>query len=191
MNALRAYHRELIDIYSFAIEVDAALVIWNAQLVGIVGGSNGTTIANTMYFGSGHPNDPASRAYHARTLAYLIEASARDGIYARQLRWSAIVRLYSVWEDHFRQQIAEECGLQKNDIRGDAHGDLRRFRRAIVHAGGRLEQELTVLRYVTKGDLLELSDDQMVDLFQKLTEELNALGVRHYGADPELKLTVA
>ena len=191
MNALRAYHRELIGIYSFVIEVDAALTVWNGRLNEIVGESDGTTVSNTMYFGEGHPNDPASRAHHARTLAYLMEASARDGIYAQQLRWSAIVRLYSVWEDRFRQEIADECGLDKNDIQGDAHGDLRRFRNAIVHAGGRLDQEPTLLRYFTRGDSLQFSNGQLIDLFWQLTAELNALGVRHYGDDPGLELTVA
>lgn len=190
MDALRAYHRELIDIYSFAIEVDSALWVWNAQLSQIVDVPGGTTVDNTAYFGDGPPNDPTSRAHHARTLGYLIKASARDGIYAQQLRWSAIVWLYSVWEDRFRQQIADECGLAKNDIRGDAHGDLRRFRRAIVHAGGRLDDEPTLLRYFTRGDSLQFSLDQMIDLFRQLTEELNVLGVHHYGADPGLKLTV-
>ena len=128
MKALRAYHRELVNIYSFAIEVETALMLWNSRLNEIVDGASGTTASNTMYFGEGHPNDPANRPHHARTLGYLIEASARDGIYAQQLRWSVIVRLYSVWEDRFRQQIADECGIPKNDIQGDAHGDLRRFR---------------------------------------------------------------
>ena len=191
MNALSAYHRELVNIYSFAIEVDSALMRWHIQLNEIVDGPNATTADNTMYFGEGDPNDPATRTHHARTFAYLIEASARDGIYAQQLRWSAIVRLYSVWEDRFRQHIADECGLTKSDIQGDAHGDLRRFRRAIVHTGGRLDEEPTVLRYFTRGDSLQFSNGQVIDLFRQLTAELNALGVRHYGADPGLRLTVA
>ena len=188
MKALRAYHQELVDIYSFAIEVDSALMTWNSRLKEMVG-SSGTTERNTLYFGESHPNDPAARAHHARTFGYLIEASKRDGDYAQQLRWSAIVRLYSVWEDRFRQEIADECGLLKNDIRGDAHGDLRTFRRAIVHAGGRLEGDPTVLRYCKRGDSLQLSSAQVVDMFRQLTAELNGLALRHYGADPGLALT--
>ena len=190
MNALSAYHRELVAIYSFAIEVDSALMMWHNQLNKIVDGPSGTTASNSMFFGKGDPNDPATQTHHARTFAYMINASAHDGIYAKQLRWSAIVRLYSVWEDRFRHQIANECGLTKNDIRGNAHGDLRSFRHAIVHKGGQLDEEPTALRYFTKGESLLFSNGQMIDLFRQLTAKLNVLGVRHYGADPGLSLTV-
>lgn len=190
MNALRAYHRELIDIYSFAIELHSALLIWHNWLNDMVSGSVGTTTGNTIFFGPGDPNDPTTRPDHARTIAYVLAASENDGDYDQKLRWAAIVRLYSAWEDRFRQQIADECDLEKNDVQGDTHGDLRKFRNAIVHAEGRLDQELSVLRYFSKGDPLQFSNDQIVDLFWKLTEELNTLGVRYYGTDPGLTLTV-
>ncbi len=64
MKALRAYHQELVDIYSFAIEVDSALMTWNSRLKELVG-SSGTTERNTLYFGERHPNDPAARDSHA------------------------------------------------------------------------------------------------------------------------------
>ena len=191
MSALKAYHSELLDIYSFYIEVYVALLMWNTRLTELVDGSNATTGRSTMYFGKGDPNDPATKAHHARTFEYLIEASARDSSYARQLRWSAIVRLYSIWEDRFRQQIADECGLARNDIRGEAHGDLRVFRHSIIHAGGRLDQEPRVLRFFKKGDMLDFSESQMIDLFWHLTAEMNGIGVRHYGTDLGLTLTVA
>ena len=47
-----------------------------------------------------------------------------------------------------------------------------------------------MLRYFRKGDFLQFSDSQAIDLFGQLTAEMNVIGVRHYGADPGLTLTV-
>ncbi len=88
---------------------------------------------------------------------------------------------YALWEDEYRAKIAKECDLpHKRDVNSEVFYDLNKYRQAILHASGRLDREPSVMKYVREGEIVELSEEQMYDLFKTLIEELNYISTTYY-----------
>jgi hypothetical protein len=98
----------------------------------------------------------------------------------QQVCWSIIVFIYTYWEDEVRPQIAKIRGVQKNEVRIDAFGDLRILRQSIVHRGGVLEAtdhaKLKVLDGVCQpGRSISPTHDQMHKIFVAIKNAIGAL----------------
>jgi hypothetical protein len=68
-----------------------------------------------------------------------IAANAEAGFNEQQVCWSVIVFIFAYWDEKIRPQIAEIRGVEPNDVKIDAFGDLRILRKSIIHNGGVLE----------------------------------------------------
>ena len=188
MNALLGLHEELLAILGYEVQMSAALHQWRTFLKKLSkskGKHRGSE--RKLFFGSGDPNDSNASYRVVNTLSRLISASGKNGVNSAITRRSVIALVYSVWEDQYRQKIAEECGLSdKNDISSDVFHDLNKYRQAIMHAGGRLDREPTVIKFFGRGEQVSLTDDHMHKLFSILVEELNRIGKIYYKSDPAL-----
>lgn len=123
MNALRAFHDELVDIYGYLTQVNTALMIWRGFLNNCVTGR--TTPNNIFFFGQGDPNKADSTYQYRRTFAELV---AENGTTSVMHRRSVVVLLVASWEDRHRALVAREFGLKKNDLKSDVFHDLNRCR---------------------------------------------------------------
>ena len=190
MNALLGLYEELEAILGYEVQMSAALHQWNAFLKKLSkskGRHRGSK--RKLYFGSGDPNDSNASYRTVKTFSQLISASGKNGVNSVITRRSVVVLVHSLWEDQYRQKIAEECGLSdKNDIRSDVFHDLNKYRQAILHAGGHLDREPTVIRFFERGEQVSLTDDHMRMLFLFLVEELNRIGKIYYKSDPALAI---
>ena len=185
MKALKDLHDELVAIYGYQVEVCAALHQWHEYL----SGRRRKIPATQMYFGRDIPTRQDSKYQYAPTVAYLINASKKNGINARIHRRGVVALTYAIWEDQYRSKIACECGLaNKNEVKSDIFYDLNRYRQAILHAGGVLVGKPKVIHLFKPGDEVLLTDDHMYQIFSHLIDELNRIGKTYYGQDPQLSL---
>lgn len=182
MQALRAFHDEVVDIYGYMVQMSAAVMWWRKFLNDSI--ATGTTPNNTLFFGKGDPNLPGSTYQYRRTFAELIADAAKDGTTSVVHRRSVVVSLVASWEDRHRALIASECGLKKNDLKSDVFHDLNRFRQAIVHGGGCLREHPKAIPFFRKGDRVDVTDGHMDSMVRMVVEELNRFGVDYYGSDP-------
>lgn len=139
-------------------------------------------INNSLSFGQDDPNDAATIADYSVTLGELLARFDPEGEHAKAVRARLIVFAYTLWENVYRPAISRECGVDRVD--SDAFGDLRLYRNAILHHKGKLDSETTAVTVFGKGDLIDLSADQLREVFKQLVVGLNDLGVRYYGEDP-------
>ena len=63
-------------------------------------------------------------------------------------------------------------------------GDVRSYRHAIVHAGGRLGTEPKVFRFLAKGDKVTLTADHIDIIFRAAVDDLNRIGEEYFGTNP-------
>lgn len=89
-----------------------------------------------MYVSVEDPSSPD--AIHHRIIrgADFLAVNAQKGFNEQQVCWSIIVFMFAYWDEEIRPQIAAIRGVQPNDIRIDALGDLRLLRRSIIHNKG-------------------------------------------------------
>lgn len=186
MKALIELHNELIGIYGYKVQVQAAIAAWNQLTTNIVESENGTTRSHTMFFGQSSPEFPDAEYQYRETFGNLITASGKSGINSIRHHRYILVLVYASWEDHYRSRIACECNLVKDDVKSALFGDLNKYRRAILHARSRLASKPEVLPYFAKDDEISPTSDQMFAIFQDLIGELNRLGREYYDTDPEL-----
>lgn len=144
---------------------------------------DGTTkINNRFLFGQGDPNGPAAVADYSVSFGELLARLDPAGRQAKAVRARLIVFAYTLWENVYRPAIGQECGMERVD--SDAFGDLRLYRNAILHNKGKLDEDAATLTVFGKGDLIELTADQLREVFKQLVVGLNDIGVRYYGEDP-------
>ena len=164
MNALIGLYEELLAIYGYEIQMSAALHQWHGflkKLSKTKGKHRGST--KKLFFGSGAPNDPNAAYNFVGTFSRLTSASEKNGVNAAITRRSVIALAYSLWEDRYRRKVAEECELSgKSDVDSDVIHDLNKYRQAILHAGGRLDREPTVIKFFRRGEQVSLTDDHCI-----------------------------
>jgi hypothetical protein len=65
-----------------------------------------------------------------------LAANAEVGLNEQQVCWSIIVFLFAYWDEEVRPKIADIRGVNTDDVKVDALGDLRLIRNATIHNKG-------------------------------------------------------
>ena len=73
-----------------------------------------------------------------------IAANSEAGFNEQQVCWSIIVFIFAYWDEKIRPQIAKIRGVEKDEVKINAFGDLRVLRNSIVHDGGVLGGLITL-----------------------------------------------
>jgi hypothetical protein len=102
----------------------------------------------------------------------------------QQVCWAIIVFIFAYWDEEVRPEIARIRSVEPNDIKLDAFGDLRTFRKAIVHNGGVVtaseHAKLRVLNDVARSDVvLAPSHEDMHCIFIALKQSIAHI-ILHY-----------
>lgn len=133
------------------------------------------------------PSRPDTIHCSIRTSSSYFADNTEAGFNEQQICWSIIVFIFAYWDEEVRPAIAKVRGLEPNDIKIDALGDLRILRNAAVHATGIVtateHAKLKEMADLVKPDeKLMLSHDQMHKIFVLIK---NAIGriVLHYTSD--------
>ena len=187
MQAIQDLYRELTDLYAYQVETDSAIFLWANHLAKLAT-SGESTIENRVFFGRDDPNDRAAKYQLVRPFRDLIRDSKEGGRNIRLHRNGVVALAYALWEDEYRQKIAKELGLSKNDIESDVFHDLNKYRQAVLHVSGQLDREPKVLKFFSKGDVVSFTKVQMDQLFTSLITELNQIGQTYYQENLGLSL---
>ena len=91
---------------------------------------------------------------------------------------NSLVLIYHIWEDKYREAIASELGLEKNQIVHDTFGELRNVRRSIVHNQSRALKECEdneILKRFNAGDFVVFTEQEAYDSFKAIKDALEEL----------------
>jgi hypothetical protein len=102
----------------------------------------------------------------------------------QQVCWAIVVFVFAYWDEEVRPAIARIRGVEPNDIKLVAFGDLRTLRRAIVHNGGVVtaaeHAKLRVLNEVAQPEaVLAPSHEDMHRIFIALKQAIAEI-ILHY-----------
>ena len=185
MKALKECHNDVIEIFGYGVQVFLALLTLHDHLHKQIS-SGETKKSNRMFFGDSDPNSPEAKYQYRREFGYLLDASAKNGPLSVIHNRSVVTLLCSTWEDRHRPRIAKEIGFKcKNDLESDVFKDVNVYRRAIIHAGGKLQEKPKVFRFFEKGEEVSLTQKHIDLIFRQVVDELNRIGREHYGTDPQ------
>ena len=115
-------------------------------------------------------------------LSYILHRLDLEGQAARKRRAWLLVSTYTLWQDVHRKRIQKDCGV--DEINSQVFDGLRHYRNAVVHRKGRLDRHTTALTTFGKGDVIEPTRPQLVEIFKQLVSGINEIGTTYYGADP-------
>jgi hypothetical protein len=118
-----------------------------------------------------------------------VQANSEAGFNEQQICWSIIVFLFAHWDEKVRPEIARIRGIEPNEIKIDALGDLRILRKSIIHNDGVVSA--TDYNKIKKmSDLfspnakINLDHDQMHLLFVFVKQAIAELILHHTGHLP-------
>lgn len=186
MQALRHLYEGLIILYSLAVEGEMAFAHYHRWLTNdgarFGAGTGKLTVA-----------DPDTKYQMPYDL--LVNNFAEDGPHRGLHRRNIVVVANGVWEEVYREAIAEECCLvndkgkaDRNKVKSDVFKELNWYRQAIIHGSGTLDKNPKIICFFKKGEIVSLTKDHMHELFSILIDELNRLGETYYGKNPQFSL---
>ncbi|WP_353217683.1 hypothetical protein [Sandarakinorhabdus sp.] len=135
------------------------------------------------------PSQPEIIHSSIRKSSTFLADNAEAGFNEQQICWAIIVFIFAYWDEEVRPAIARVRGVEPNDIRIDALGDLRILRKAIVHAKGVVtateHAKLKGLADLARpGEKLVLSHDQMHKVFVSVKNAIAQVLLHYNGGLP-------
>ncbi len=142
----------------------------------------GTTIeqldAASMIYGVGDPNTPEAYPLHVCTQREYKERNEGHGRNYRTIGNLCLVQIYQYWEDEYRQKVADELRVAKNQVAAHVMGDLRFLRMSIVHHRGIAladVEKCRLLKWFHEGDEIFVTKDQFEQLIFHLKKYCDTL----------------
>ena len=137
---------------------------------------------NKISFGSNVPNayqSPGKSTTSEMPIKHLLENLKPGGEFENQLAKMLIVFIYHLWEENFRDKIADSLSISKNLVECDLMGDIRKVRNSIIHKDSVVSQKLlSDLKILSQIWDLELGNLLIsADMVSSLMEQINALRV--------------
>lgn len=128
-----------------------------------------------LNYGTGHPRQPASRVVHSCTQGEYRQRNAEGGRNHKVMGQLCLAQMFGFWEDCYRDRLAGECGIKRNDVKLDIMGDLRLLRNSIIHHRGIAKKEIEkckLLNWFREGEEIVLTPQHFEQVVAKLREDL-------------------
>lgn len=122
-------------------------------------------------YGSGDPNNPKSTILHKTTQGELKHRNRKNGENTLFLGAMCLIAIYQFWDGKFRDEIAGELSITKEELLHDLIGDIRLMRHAIIHHGGIADDRIShcrCLRWFKPGDAIEINEERMKEIILRL-----------------------
>jgi hypothetical protein len=126
-------------------------------------------------YGHGDLEDPDAIPLHSVSHGELTARNERGGENWIFLANVCLVSIYQYWEDRYRGEIAAALDKPKGDLRVPIMGDLRHYRRSIIHRAGVAVPEVArceVIRWFGPDERIELTEEHMRTIVVKIAEGL-------------------
>ncbi len=125
----------------------------------------------SITYGKGNPNEKTAYPLHVCSQGEFKEGNKLNGKNYQIIAGLCLTMIYDYWENYYRGKIAEEYGVNKDDIVWDIMGDLKYFRHSIIHHQGIAISEIKNckrLKWFKKGEKINLDKDQMEDVVREI-----------------------
>lgn len=176
--AIEEFWATIDRVYGTYLDANAGFAILGARIrelqsqeVVSSGSSREHLDTRSVFYGKGDPNSPDAVVQHKVAQGRLKARNRKNGENAQFLGAMSVVSIYQFWEDRFRNEIAAELGVLRQDLKHDLFGDLRLIRIAIIHHGGAAKKEIercVLLRWFREGDEIILDEGRVFELITRL-----------------------
>lgn len=123
---------------------------------------------SSMFFGHGDPNTADGFAYQHWKLDDLPAHLAADGPVIRALGQQWLVLVASLWNDEFRERLANAKGIRKSEVKDPYFADINKMRNDVVHHAGiateRNSGRCEVLRWFAAGEVMDVRPVHVAEL---------------------------
>jgi hypothetical protein len=120
-------------------------------------------------------HEELATALHLTTIAAWKQRLADPGFDMMQAAHWVLVFTYHVWDEKYRDAIAQEKGILQKDVSVDVLGDMRLLRNSIIHNKGFAAPDVaqckTIIRF-KPGDKIELNKDDVNFIIRQLRIQL-------------------
>ncbi len=123
-------------------------------------------------YGQGHPDRAPWPSLQVVSQGALKKRNAQGSRNHRFIGNMCLVLLYQYWEDQYRGEIGDALGIT---VQSDVMGDVRNFRRSIIHHGGRAIEDVSKnrkLKWFEPGDEVFITTNHLVEIVTQLGDEL-------------------
>ena len=105
----------------------------------------------------------------------LRERTAEDGQNYIKIGNLCLAQIYQLWEDKYRNRIATDLGIDRNDLKSDIFGDIRLIRISIMHHHGIALKEIEktkIFQWFKEGDQIYLNQEIFQDFIDRTIAEI-------------------
>lgn len=177
------YRNKLDELYALGVEANLGLSYYNKSMSereNDARASDGILPENrTIFYGTENPNSPLATYQHKATFHDVLERTSKNGTGNILLYQAIIVFAYTHWEDTTRGHFAKAIGINKNDVSSQIYSDLAKYRNSIAHNNGILKKAPETLKYISKGEPINLTQKDFQNLFSELIFELSSIASHH------------
>lgn len=89
-----------------------------------------------------------------------------------------LTQIYSYWEDHFREKIADCVGINKDEITSDIFGDISYLRQSIIHNQAiaiRKISKCKIIKWFKTGDKIQMDEYMFEHIISLVKHEIDIL----------------
>ena len=112
---------------------------------------------------------------HETSMKNLRERTAEDGQNYIKIGNLCLAQIYQLWEDKYRNRIATDLGIDRNDLKSDIFGDIRLIRISIMHHHGIALKEIEktkIFQWFKEGDQIYLNQEIFQDFIDRTIAEI-------------------
>jgi len=122
----------------------------------------------TLFIGSGDPNNKGSKYQHITTKGNFIERTRKGGAVERKVCSLCIIDAYEEWESYARTSIASEVGVERSEVKHDFFGALRKVRHSFAHKNVKSDLSKKELESIGSVDINNICYDELKVIFERM-----------------------
>jgi len=119
-----------------------------------------------------------TKQLHSVRLSEFRDRNSRGNFNEIMIGNLCLVLIYQLWEDQFRQRIADLKNMAKDDLKVDSFGDLNKIRRAIIHnnfKAGKETKNLKCFNFFVDRDKILVTNREFEQIINRLKTDLKGL----------------
>lgn len=131
--------------------------------------------SKNFIFGEGNPNSLSNKTYISENIGKYKERIKINGLDRKLMSNLCLVAIYQLWEDEYRKRIAEEKGIETNELLIDVLGDIRIIRMSIIHNNSKPISDfkrIKILNFIKDRENIYLTISEFVFIIETLKDEL-------------------
>lgn len=113
------------------------------------------------------------RNYASISMEKYLASSIDNGAFSNEIAKAFVCTIYSLWDETYRNLIAENAQVDQKQVYADLMGDLRHIRHCIIHSKSTITKEhekIKVLSWNLQPGALVITQKMFADLINQINE---------------------